>query len=374
MPLHFSRDTKIYIELDDGTPTSWLVPVLDGFSFSQNINTTEITLNEAGTTSRRSRLLFNDSLAPIEWSFATYARPFVSNGTVYVVGTVRCVEEVLWGMFSGANNYVDGTGVWAGAIGNPIVHSASPQLTTINLDSSNISAMPAVFNIYFSLSDGLGIQTVYKVTQAVVNSVTIDFDIDGLATFTWSGFGAALVDQTGFSPDIPAGYYTEGTTSTSAFIRNRLSDVTLTRTDVSPTQAYTLVLTGGSITLENNLTYLTPEELGIVNAPLGNVTGPRSITGNLTAYLDTATNGTADLLADLAADTTTVRNVFDMSIFVGGNASGTPNIEFSMPTAHLIIPVITVEDVLSVDVGFDAQVQDGNVDNTNEATIIYRVA
>ena len=47
-----------------------------------------------------------------------------------------------------------------------------------------------------------------------------------------------------------------------------------------------LVLTGGNFTIENNINYLTPEELGVVNAPLANITGARSISGSMTCYLD----------------------------------------------------------------------------------------
>ena len=63
--LFFSRNTRVMVS--DGT-TVWEIPVLDGFSFSQATNASEITLNEmaasGGTTSRRSRHMFNDSYAP----------------------------------------------------------------------------------------------------------------------------------------------------------------------------------------------------------------------------------------------------------------------------------------------------------------------
>ena len=84
--LFFSRDTKVYIELFNSSGAStgvFEVPVLDGFSFSQAQNSTEVTLaemeNSAGV-SKRGRRVFNDSLAPVEWSFSTYVRPFESVG------------------------------------------------------------------------------------------------------------------------------------------------------------------------------------------------------------------------------------------------------------------------------------------------------
>ena len=84
--LHFSRNTKVYLEQGSNI---WEIPVLDGYSFSQATNATEITLNEmsdSSGTSRRARNMFTDSYAPAEWSFSSYMRP--NNGSV--------VEEALW--------------------------------------------------------------------------------------------------------------------------------------------------------------------------------------------------------------------------------------------------------------------------------------
>ena len=137
---------------------------------------------------------------------------------------------------------------------------------------------------------------------------------------------------------------------------------------------YELVLTGGSFSIENNVSYLTPEELGVVNAPLANITGARSISGSMTCYLDNdaTASKSGELFADLISDTTTIRNVFDMSINIGGETAATPRIEFSLPTAHLEIPTINVEDLLTLEINFHGQVANGNVDNTDEATIIYK--
>ena len=85
--LFFSRDTKVFLAIRNAAGTEravFEIPVLDGFSFSQATNATEVTLNEmsAGSNnSRRGRKMFNDSLAPAEWSFSTYMRPFASAGS-----------------------------------------------------------------------------------------------------------------------------------------------------------------------------------------------------------------------------------------------------------------------------------------------------
>ena len=79
---YFSRDTKVHLK--DSAGVVYNIPVLDGFSFSQATNTTEVTLNEMESTagvSRRARQIFTDSYAPAEWSFATYIRPFTGSGS-----------------------------------------------------------------------------------------------------------------------------------------------------------------------------------------------------------------------------------------------------------------------------------------------------
>lgn len=362
MALQFTRDVQVAIKLGSDI---WEVPVLDGFSFSQAINASEITVNEAGATSRRGRLLFNDSLAPVEWSFSTYARPTLDIAPD--PDQARCIEEALWAMYVGATAFDDTTGVFSGSIG--AANALDTTTNTFNFTNSDIPSMGEGYEIYFMFKPTGGTNQVYKITKAAVNSVTIDFDIDGIATIQWSGFGSTLSDE-GTTLAVPT--ITTGVTSTSNFIRNRISTVTVDRTDVVDT--YNLVLTGGSINFENNISYLTPEELGQVNKPLGNITGTRSVSGNLTCYLDNDIAGSksGELFADLVADTTTVRNVFDLDINIGGVAA--PALKFSLPTAHLEIPVINVEDLLTLDIAFHGQASGGNIDAQNEATIVYTAA
>ena len=107
--LYFSRDTKMYVKIGSAI---WEIPVLDGFSFSQGNNSTEVTLSEAESStgvSKRGRKVFNDSLAPVEFSFSTYARPFLSAGSGggAADGSAKqhAVEEVLWALMAGPATY-----------------------------------------------------------------------------------------------------------------------------------------------------------------------------------------------------------------------------------------------------------------------------
>lgn len=377
MALQFQRNADVYIELMDtaraGVTETWKVPVLEGFSFSQAVNSSEITVNEAGETSRRARLLFNDSLAPAEWSFSTYIRPVVSDSTVVAP------EMALWAMMMGAKDYTAnspdaGGGIYNNTTFSPSATNAAVAGTnTFNFGTSNLSAMPDNWNLVFAFEDGTNKQY-FRMNKAVVNSASLDFDIDGIAMISWSGFSQDLEDLTTLTPGNLANAITTGTTGTDNFIRNRISTVSLSRTDVSPDDSYSIVLTGGNFSVENNITYLTPEELGNVNTPLANITGSRTITGSLTCYFDNdqANSKSGELFADLVSDTTTIRNVFDMAVNVGGENASTPRLALDLPTAHLEVPTINVEDLLTLEVNFHGQVANGDVDSTNEATIIYK--
>ena len=142
MALHFSRDTKVYIETltTSGTQSGlWEIPVLDGYSFSQAANATEITLAEmsgANNASRRGRKMFNDSFAPAEWSFSTYMRPFKTTATGATpgkagdtVGDTHAVEEVLWAAFVGDAVYTT-TSVFA------LVNTATTNTTALVVDGN----------------------------------------------------------------------------------------------------------------------------------------------------------------------------------------------------------------------------------------------
>lgn len=112
---------------------------------------------------------------------------------------------------------------------------------------------------------------------------------------------------------------------------------------------------------------MTPETLGIVNQPLGHVTGTRSISGNFTCYLDTASDKSRDLFEHIIEATTTVTNSFDMAFNIGGGSA--PNLVVDIPTAHLEVPTHSIDDVISVEANFHAL--PSTIDGTNEATVAY---
>lgn len=352
--LFFNRDVKVYIEQGSNI---WEIPVLNGYNFSQGTNTSDVTLSEmtdASGTSRRGSKMFTDSFAPAEWSFDTYARPFLVTGTP---NRMRAVEEVLWANFVAANAYTPATPAWSTGV------TLGATALDIDFTGSN-KILLGTYNIYFVLGaanaadanyEADGDTTIYKASSAVANEVSITFDIDGIATLAWSGFASTLREVASFDASAAI---TTGTTLTTNFIRNRLTRLSAVSSVSGSSKTYDITLTGGQITISNNITYLTPEVLGVVNQPLGHVTGTRTVSGNFTAYLDEKTNGTIELFEDLSLATTAITNKFALDFYVGGK-SGTdapvgPGIQFKMAQAHLSLPTFDTGDVIATSVEFRA--------------------
>ena len=183
--LYFSRDTQVFIKIGSNI---WSMPVLDGFSFSQATNASEITLNEMADTSgnsRRGRQMFTDSYAPAEWSFSTYMRPFKSAGSGAgaaddTQNSHHAVEEVLWALMVGNATYSNFS--FTG-------FTADTTDLDITFANSNKTTLGTADFFFVMGGAGSGTKTTYKIEGCVVNEASVDFDIDGIATINWSGFG-----------------------------------------------------------------------------------------------------------------------------------------------------------------------------------------
>ena len=133
-------------------------------------------------------------------------------------------------------------------------------------------------------------------------------------------------------------------------------------------RSYTIPITGGSLTIDNGVTFLTPEELGVVNQPIDHFTGGRNISGTVTAYLNTGHMNTGGLLAMLANDTTTTTNSYSVVLTVGGASA--PKVALTLGTAQLSIPTVAREDVMSTEVTFSG-IGSSGFEATDELSIVY---
>ena len=369
------------------------VGVLDGYSFSQGSDSTDVTINEAGSAPNRGSKRFNDSLPPAEWSFGTYVRPFVHGAASFrASGTHDCVENILWSALAGTGlpNASDTSGA--------AVHvtTGAQYGSLCKFDQSDVHELMKL-NLYFALEN-----TTYRLNDAQINQAEIDFSIDGIATITWSG-NATTIDQVSEAIEDPSKYIIQGTSnatptsgttdtytetynfvdttgpSDADYLRNKLSTLYLdadaqgggASSNGLDNRTYDINITGGSLTIANNVTYVTPETIGVVDKPIGSFTGARVVSGSLTMYLDTKSNGSNQLLTDLANATDLVTNSFDMRLFMGVNGSvddaaegmeaddwSAPGVEFNMQRAHLTVPTIEVGDLVSTSVEFAAHGSD----------------
>lgn len=380
--IFFGRDTRLFMVQGSNM---WELPVLNGFSFTQSLNSSEVALNEmtdANGNSRRARTQFNDSQSPAEWSFDTYVRPTLLSPGASQKHTA--VEAPLWANFVAKNAYA--ANAWLANTVNP-VSTTSLDIKFTNSNKVELGTFDLVFAMggsptatTFDPGAGTNTQTtsygvkLYRLYDAAINEVSITFDIDGIATLSWSGNASRLRDYT--TPFVTTGVITDGINQSNNFIRNRLTQLTIIRKTTGVDKTYNVTLTGGTITFTNNLSYLTPELLGRVNVPLGHVTGTRSVGGSFTCYVDPTALGSAELFADLSADVTSIQQVFDLTFYVGG-ASGTvdipraPGVVFSFPRANLTVPTFDTGDVISLNVDFAALPSD--MGTPDEADLIRYV-
>ena len=161
-----------------------------------------------------------------------------------------------------------------------------------------------------------------------------------------------------------------GTTLTLSAAMSIADGATLTFSNVGMTDTYTLTLTGGNVTIGNNITFLTPETLGSVNQPLGHVTGTRSVSGNFTCYLNTPSSGasSADLFEDIIESTSVITNSFDLTFTVGGTGN-TPRMVINLDNCHLEVPTHSIDDIISLETNFHALPT--SVDAKDEVDLIF---
>jgi len=231
--------------------------------------------------------------------------------------------------------------------------------------------------------------TTFIIDDCVLGTATIDFGLDAIASIQWAGQGKSIrqVNTPGISSDGTGTSFTgnaEGNSLTGDFtakivnapyLANKLSVIDLS-SGISSGTSYTLALTGGSLTIANNVTYLTPANLGIVNQPATYFTGSRAISGSLNCYLRTGSTNSAGLMsALLTASSNDVDPLYRAVLKIGGNQDN--KVEITMPSIVLSIPSVNTEQVVSTTVTFTAQANNGtnfDISAKNEIDIKYYAA
>jgi hypothetical protein len=331
-------------------------------SFSQNTTTETVTLNEAGAAPSRGQRSFNTSLAPVDFAFSTYIRPYYNE--LGASDALTAEESVLWNALMGVNAIGSG-GAWT-ATTSATAPTAVATYSKTNSNVHQLQKFALIINV-----DNLQ----YIIQNCVLNTATIDFGLDAIATIQWAGQGTKLEQDS--SATAIAAYKAKNTQA--KFIANKLSVVTLyAGVNASTGTAYTIPLTGGQIVLSNNVTFLTPQNLGIVNKPTTYFTGTRAVSGNMTAYLRAGGgngNYSAELLDTLlAGSSTAVDTKYTLTIKIGGS-TGT-HVDVKLPAAMISIPTVQTDQIVSTTINFTGQSYTGtdfDIEEANEVSVTYNV-
>ena len=348
----YTTGTNYYIIATNGTTS---------FQLSATLGGTPITTNGTSPTG----LTF--TLGPKEQIVADIT---VLGGAVTTVSSVNAGTGAVVGMvFTAPNTALGGSGSGFTAT------VATVSTTTTNSPAKVVTNYSQVhqlqkFGMIIVFDD-----TTFFIENCTLDTATIDFGLDAIATIAWTGKATTLTTPAttvtfGGTPSSSTGGTMAGGYSATSFkpkityapyIANKLSTMTLKSSinaESGTSKTYTLALTGGNITISNNVTYLTPANLGIVNQPCTYFTGTRSITGNVTAYLrgGSGANFTSTLLADMlsSSNITDVNPAYELVIAMGG-ASNATRVEFDLSAAVVQIPTIATEQVISTTINFTAQ-------------------
>ena len=401
--LNLQRNSEVFmstVDLINGaqvtamTPeNTWKLEVLAGFAVTSSAATQDITNLESGTNPDRSQQRFNTAVNPVDWNLQVYLRPTgavtgaaadTTDAGTNQTGNVKPVAD--WFMWQ---SMVSNTKVASGVTEQSVWESGG-KLRTTNVaagtgsHSTRSNFSTATENhMYFKLDN-----VFYQVSNATVNQATVDAGIEEIATVTWTGFGTTLKELT----DLPrnnavsvfGGILNDGSTvtansnvsevtetvayhpfnqmnvagsiGTNSFIKNRLSTIEFHHqaTADASDEKFTFPVTALTFDYNNNITYLTPEELAALNEPIGQFTGTRAVTGSATMYLRSGDLESAGFLRNISEDSrTSSAQTSNANLIVGGSTA--PYVAFQLDAVQFEFPQLATEDVISMTVNFVGQ-------------------
>lgn len=414
--LNLQRNSEVFmstVDIINGaavtamTPqNTWKLEVLAGFAMTSSAATQDITSLESGTNPDRSQQRFNTAINPVDWNFQVYLRPTgvqtgaAKDGTTAATtqsGNVKPIAD--WYMWQAL---VSNTAPADGVVEQSVWATGKLQTTTVAASAgahstrSNFSTAQEN-HLYFKLDN-----VFYQVSNSTVNGVTVDAGIEEIATATWSGFGTTMKELTGAPRDVAVSVFggilnsgssvtansdaTEltatakyhpfnqmnvaGSIGTNSFIKNRLSAIEFhhAASAGASDEKFVFPVTSLSFDYNNNITYLTPEELAALNAPIGQFTGSRAVTGSATMYLRSGDLESAGFLRNISEDSRTASaQTSNANLIIGGATA--PYVAFQLDAVQFEFPTIGIEDVISMTVNFVAQETTANKGDGGEVTI-----
>jgi hypothetical protein len=370
--------------------------VQTGVTLGALVSTTTGTMTRASTTAAVVTLAaLTMTAAPVAGSIY-FIKGMTTAGTLPWYGPIKVTS---FGSNTLIGEYLTAPPAAAGAA-SPSMAGLSMSLAAWNQLPTNTAVTASAAHLTTGMSNRNQLQpfglmflvdsTWYIIDNAAMDQAQIDFGLDAIAMIAWTGKATQLNSPTTQSAvstaanPVFSGYMTgtaTGKTVSANYITNKLSTLTLQSNlgGIAGT-AYTVVLTGGSITIANNINYVTPNNIGTVNIPIGYYTGARSISGTLNAYLRTGTGQAADLLQSMLSSIgTSAETKYRLQVEIGGLTAGT-RVELDMPGTVVGVPSVEVADVISTAITFSAQgttpdlagaASGYDLENTNDLTVRY---
>lgn len=231
--------------------------------------------------------------------------------------------------------------------------------------SGTVAITAATATVTFGTAQTIKAGTVLRYKGEVLGIINADTTTATTATLTAAGtrtISALTGEVYAIAPVAVAGTFTGNFApkiTNSNYITNKLSTATLVQGFGGGGTSYTIALTGGSIQIANNINYITPANIGIVNSPIGYYSGTRAITGTLNAYLRTGTGSTSALLNTLLTNVATATETkYELGIQIGG-ASNAIRVELLAGGTSIQVPSVDAQSVLSTAINFTVQGYEG---------------
>lgn len=361
MSINLSRNTRLWVSsvlTGHDNSNTFEIPIQEDYDLGQDVNTSDVTIDEAGPTPSRGSRRFNDSLNPVDWSFSTYSTPYMETNHYLV-------DMLLWHALAAGESVVpDFTNT---SNTSPVYGDATG--FKVNFTSNSEHVLTPI-HLYFKVDN----QT-YLIENAQVSQAEISIDISDIFQVAWSGQGTeykeiadpAFVDSDGskgkaYDAATPVADNYVRVSPAKKYLINKLTVMDF-NSDAAPgvDDNYSIPLTGASITIANNITYLTPSTLSEVDKPIGSFTGSFEVTGSINAYLRTTGGdgtvatpyGAAELLRHMQ-DTldTSVINQSNIVFNIGGKTAGKQVAVITIPLAHITLPTLETDDVMSTTIEF----------------------
>jgi len=385
MAINLSRNTRLWVStVNTGHDNSntFEIPVQDGYSLSQGVSTSDVSVEEAGPTPARGSRRFNESQDPVDWSFNTYMNPYFSTNTYLV-------DMIMWQALANAKGAAADFSAGSGTV------TGTPSQFSIDFTNNSAHELVSLY-LYFKIDN----QT-YLVSDAQVSQAEVSVDIADIGMTAWSGQGlkySPIANPTFMDSDGANGLAYVNTAGTAdkyvkigvgkEYLINKLTIMEL-NSDASGSgnstfNNYAIPITGASVTINNNITYLTPSTLSEVDSPIGSYTGSFDVSGSVEAYLKDNPGATgaigggneyssAELLEHmLGGVSTSVTNAANLVLYIGGKGASTQQAIITIPNAQLSVPEVSVDDVVSTSFEFKGIPQDANMLSGDEITIDFK--